>query len=111
MFKMSFLFCRLQDSDGGFFEKFGSLLRQKTVNEENDLKTSLAPMEGESLDEEENTQCNEKVDASEDNECASGQTIDLEPEANMSEIKERKEQFFEKSVGMNVSFNIHNQVF
>ncbi|XP_017103350.2 protein unc-13 homolog 4B isoform X1 [Drosophila bipectinata] len=36
---------KLQDGDDGFFEKFGSLLRQKSQIDEGVLKTSLAPLE------------------------------------------------------------------
>lgn len=35
---------RIQDLDGGFFEKFGSLLRQKSVYDEERLVTPLAPL-------------------------------------------------------------------
>uniref|UniRef100_A0A1I8NPS5 Uncharacterized protein n=1 Tax=Stomoxys calcitrans TaxID=35570 RepID=A0A1I8NPS5_STOCA len=101
---------RLQDADGGFFEKFGSLLRQKTVNEELDLKTSLAPFsenttasnENEECDE--NAECDENVDASNGNEeFVCSVAMDLEPDLNMNEVKERKEEFLEKSLGMNHS--------
>uniref|UniRef100_A0A1I8PQW5 Protein unc-13 homolog 4B n=1 Tax=Stomoxys calcitrans TaxID=35570 RepID=A0A1I8PQW5_STOCA len=100
---------RLQDADGGFFEKFGSLLRQKTVNEELDLKTSLAPFsenttasnENEECDE--NAECDENVDASNGNEeFVCSVAMDLEPDLNMNEVKERKEEFLEKSLGMNI---------
>lgn len=39
-----FLIFRIQDIDGGFFEKFGSLLRQKSAFEEEQLATPLAPL-------------------------------------------------------------------
>lgn len=51
--KNYFLFFRLQDGDDGFFEKFGSLLRQKSQIDEGVLKTSLAPLEESSQDGEE----------------------------------------------------------
>lgn len=54
---VSFLLFRIQDLDGGFFEKFGSLLRQKSVYDEERLATPLAPLpvpfEEEGLAEEE----------------------------------------------------------
>lgn len=39
----SFNFHRIQDSDGGFFEKFGSLLRQKSMRIEEKV-SPLAPL-------------------------------------------------------------------
>lgn len=39
-----FLISRIQDLDGGFFEKFGSLLRQKSELDEVRASTPLAPL-------------------------------------------------------------------
>ncbi|XP_055698353.1 protein unc-13 homolog 4B isoform X3 [Phlebotomus papatasi] len=35
---------KIQDLDGGFFEKFGSLLRQKSIHDEEKMATPLAPL-------------------------------------------------------------------
>ncbi|XP_059619903.1 protein unc-13 homolog 4B isoform X1 [Phlebotomus argentipes] len=35
---------KIQDLDGGFFEKFGSLLRQKSIHDEERMATPLAPL-------------------------------------------------------------------
>lgn len=43
---------RIQELDGGFFEKFGSLLRQKSAFEEEQLATPLAPLPELSGDED-----------------------------------------------------------
>ncbi|XP_055377531.1 protein unc-13 homolog 4B isoform X2 [Condylostylus longicornis] len=44
---------QIQDTDGGFFEKFGSLLRQKSLIEETNLSTPLAVLTEETFDEKE----------------------------------------------------------
>lgn len=47
------------------------------------------------------------MDATNGNEefvCNAAASMDLERDLNMNEVKERKEEFFEKTVGMNVSF-------
>uniref|UniRef100_A0A1A9ZZ91 Uncharacterized protein n=1 Tax=Glossina pallidipes TaxID=7398 RepID=A0A1A9ZZ91_GLOPL len=100
---------RLQDEDGGFFEKFGSLLRQKSHIEENSLKTNLAPFALESENENEAheewqivTEEEESPTSSrEELDCAAVQSLELKRDLNIEEAKERKEEFFEKSVGMN----------
>ncbi|KAI9584984.1 hypothetical protein GQX74_006879 [Glossina fuscipes] len=99
---------RLQDEDGGFFEKFGSLLRQKSHIEENSLKTNLAPFAVESENE---TEAHEEwqvikeeespTSSREELDCAAVQSLELKRDLSIEEVKERKEEFFEKSVGMN----------
>ncbi|KAL9892595.1 protein unc-13 homolog 4B isoform X1 [Glossina fuscipes] len=100
---------RLQDEDGGFFEKFGSLLRQKSHIEENSLKTNLAPFAVESENE---TEAHEEwqvikeeespTSSREELDCAAVQSLELKRDLSIEEVKERKEEFFEKSVGMNI---------
>ncbi|XP_023298008.2 protein unc-13 homolog 4B isoform X1 [Lucilia cuprina] len=99
--------CKLQDADGGFFEKFGSLLRQQSQLEENDLKTSLAPFKEDTCVEEEIEECEENVEnieneSSEEIDCSPIENLDLEPNFDLNEAKERKEKIFEKSAGMNI---------
>lgn len=113
-----FIVCRLQDGDDGFFEKFGSFLRQKSQLDENVFKTSLAPFsEEEGQEEEENESIITKVnDGSctdsgletkiDDTESFDTSTLSSEPDlVSVDNIKE--------NVCMNVSiFNfsyMHNQ--
>ncbi|XP_023169664.2 protein unc-13 homolog 4B isoform X2 [Drosophila hydei] len=100
----SILICgdnRLQDGDDGFFEKFGSFLRQKSQLDENVFKTSLAPFsEEEGQEEEENESIITKVnDGSctdsgletkiDDNESFDTSTLSSEPDlVSVDNIKE-----------------------
>lgn len=105
-------FYRLQDADGGFFEKFGSLLRQQSQLEENDLKTSLAPLKDEAVTEETNFESNESPDSSDSSQeldCSVIDTLSLDTDVDLSETKEKKEKIFEKSVGVNVSILVYIQ--
>ncbi|XP_075147164.1 C2 and C2B_Munc13-like domain-containing protein staccato isoform X2 [Haematobia irritans] len=96
---------RLQDADGGFFEKFGSLLQQKSVIEELGHKTELAPFSDDCADDGSNAVCEDDLDDSNRNEefiCSAAESMELDHDINMKESKERKEEFIEKSVGMNI---------
>ncbi|KAM7362908.1 C2 and C2B_Munc13-like domain-containing protein staccato isoform 2-T2 [Cochliomyia hominivorax] len=96
---------RLQDADGGFFEKFGSLLRQQSQLEENDLKATLAPFKQDVSKEEEIEEVDENeeiLDSNEELDCAPIEQLELQPNLDTSEVKEKKEKLFEKSAGMNI---------
>lgn len=90
-------------------------MRQKSHIEENSLKTNLAPFALESENENEAheewqvvTEEESPASSREELDCAAVQSLELRRDLNIEEAKERKEEFFEKSVGMNVSFsNIH----
>lgn len=80
---LNLYFSRLQDADDGFFEKFGSLLRQKSQVDENVFKTSLAPF-NEEEDEKEIT-----FEKTENGSCTdSGLDIGLKSDESSVEIEE-----------------------
>ncbi|XP_017052526.1 protein unc-13 homolog 4B isoform X2 [Drosophila ficusphila] len=79
---------KLQDGDDGFFEKFGSLLRQKSQIDEGVLKSSLAPFEenGSTGAEESDESPDGTLQLSQDPECISIDTFATESEqASISE--------------------------
>ncbi|XP_039968981.1 protein unc-13 homolog 4B [Bactrocera tryoni] len=87
---------RLQETDGGFFERFGSLLKQKSHLEETEMKTNLEPfaVDYEADNEKDNTQ----------KECIkNSSSIGSEESVNIPELKNCKEELVESAVGMNVS--------
>lgn len=104
----------MQDTDDGFFEKFGELLRQKSYVEEDNLKSKICNVSvnagdtdsgltletsGNEEDEEEDVH-----EESEELDCAVVPSMDhLKRDFDIDEIKERKEEFIEVSFGMNVS--------
>ncbi|KAH8358960.1 hypothetical protein KR093_003577 [Drosophila rubida] len=103
---------QLQDSDGGFFEKFGDLLRQKSQLEEFTFKTSLAP-----FSEEEKTDdgsCTDSVLDVKDDDCIE---IEVQSLQSVSTSENFSEAVFEKGICMNVEdlyeeilFEINNNI-
>uniref|UniRef100_A0A0A1WM20 BAI1-associated protein 3 n=1 Tax=Zeugodacus cucurbitae TaxID=28588 RepID=A0A0A1WM20_ZEUCU len=91
---------RLQDTDGGFFEKFGSLLKQKSHLEETELKTNLEPFaddyEADSETADIKYECNENIPSIDPEENF------IQEESFIQELKSCKEQFVESAVGMNI---------
>lgn len=103
----------MQDTDDGFFEKFGELLRQKSSVEEDNLTNKMCNISlsagdtdsgvtletsGNEEEEEEHPEDCEELD------CATVPSMDhLKRDFDLNEIKERKEEFIESTVGMNVS--------
>lgn len=110
-----FLFCfnfRLQDIDGGFFEKFGSLLRHKSQLDEPE-STQLAPFLKSRIGEEDEFEMvtadvNSNLesvpfaaaDYTENEEPGSGTSSESEDNENKLE---RRGDFIVDAVGMNVS--------
>lgn len=101
----SFNYSRIQDLDGGFFEKFGSLLRQKSVMDEEQLTTPLAPLPEivQEVEGEEPAIQMRILDVAEEAESDSGnETLhdtDSEPEDDGS----KQLDFVEGAMGWNVS--------
>ncbi|KAH8309667.1 hypothetical protein KR044_007803 [Drosophila immigrans] len=103
---------QLQDSDGGFFEKFGDLLRQKSQLEENAFKTSLAP-----FSDEEKTgdgSCTDSRLDSKDVNCIEAEVQSLQ---SVSTSENFREAVFERGICMNVEdlyeeilFEINNNI-
>ncbi|XP_030370061.1 protein unc-13 homolog 4B isoform X2 [Scaptodrosophila lebanonensis] len=94
---------QLQVSDDGFFENFGSLLRQRSQLEENVLKTTLAPFQNE--EEEDGTDNVENSELGEitiGSDCSSIEFFSEPTVQNEASAEREKEQLFEKSIGMNV---------
>lgn len=104
----------MQDTDDGFFEKFGELLRQKSCVEEDNLNNKICNISlsvgdtdsgvtletsgNEEEEEEEHAEDCEELD------CAIVPSMEhLKRDIDIDEIKERKEEFIESTVGMNVS--------
>ncbi|XP_018793046.1 PREDICTED: protein unc-13 homolog 4B-like isoform X2 [Bactrocera latifrons] len=86
---------RLQETDGGFFEKFGSLLKQKSHLEETEMKTNLEPF---AVDYEVD---DEKKDIKK--ECIkNSSSIGSEESVNTHELKNCKEELVESAIGMNI---------
>lgn len=118
---------RLQDIDGGFFEKFGSLLRHKSELNEPEPVTQLAPLLETRFGEEDEpeiytaTDVNSNLEATavafsapiaeytENEEPGSGASSESEDNGNKMG---RREEFLVDAVGMNVSliFLFVNQI-
>lgn len=92
-----FIDYRIQDIDGGFFEKFGSLLRQKTDSVEEKIKVPLAPLH------ESDSDPDLVLRTIEEHEHDSGtetlQDTDSEPE----DLSSKTEEIIEECTGWNVS--------
>ncbi|XP_017124116.1 protein unc-13 homolog 4B isoform X2 [Drosophila elegans] len=107
---------RLQDGDDGFFEKFGSLLRQKSQIDESVLKSSLAPFEesGSGETEESDESPDGTSQLGQDPECISINTFATDSElASSPEI----DNFLDTTPVMNVTdlyeeilFEIYNNI-
>lgn len=110
---------RLQDIDGGFFEKFGSLLRHKSQLDEPESTTKLAPFLETRIGEEDESEVfaidmNSNleatavaydapvVDYTETEEPEPGSGASSESEDNGNKMG-RREEFIVDAVGMNVS--------
>lgn len=95
--------CRIQDLDGRFFEKFGSLLRQKSeYAEEKIIAAPLAPMPS---DECGAVDSNCQLNTIEEGENDSGtETLqDTDSEHDELEQTKKNEEMFTDLVGWNVS--------
>lgn len=94
---------RIQDLDGGFFEKFGSLLRQKSLIAEGHIATPLASLS----EQEPPTEGEEHLRTIEEGENDSGtetlQDTDSEHE-DLLEQSKKQEEMIEEFSGWNVSF-------
>ncbi|XP_017124115.1 protein unc-13 homolog 4B isoform X1 [Drosophila elegans] len=107
---------QLQDGDDGFFEKFGSLLRQKSQIDESVLKSSLAPFEesGSGETEESDESPDGTSQLGQDPECISINTFATDSElASSPEI----DNFLDTTPVMNVTdlyeeilFEIYNNI-
>lgn len=108
----------MQDTDDGFFEKFGELLRQKSCVEEDNLANKMCNMSMSAGDSDSGvtmeTSGNEEDDEGEeepsedceDVDCAVVPSMDhLKRDIDIDENKERKEELIEATVGMNVSIS------
>lgn len=89
---------RIQDLDGGFFEKFGSLLRQKSEIAEEKISIPLAP-----LPEDEST-VTDHLNTIEEGENDSGtETLQDTDSEHDEQDQSKKEEFLEDFTGWNVS--------
>ncbi|KAH8410713.1 hypothetical protein KR215_009957 [Drosophila sulfurigaster] len=102
---------QLQDSDGGFFEKFGDLLRQKSQYEEHTFETSLAPFRDE--DKSNDGSCTDSGLAKDVN-CAE---VEVQSLHSVSAVENISEALFDKGICMNVDdlyeeilFEINNNI-
>ncbi|XP_053963719.1 protein unc-13 homolog 4B isoform X1 [Anastrepha ludens] len=92
---------RLQDADGGFFEKFGYLLRQKSHMEETNLKTSLAPFP-EDCPNDTITVDNSYEPTEGACESVNLSPLVLEESSDIHDIESCKEKFIDEAIRMNV---------
>ncbi|KAH8384033.1 hypothetical protein KR009_011796 [Drosophila setifemur] len=110
---------QLQDGDDGFFEKFGSLLRQKSQIDEGVLKSSLAPLEEDDSigAEESDTSPDGTSQLSQDPECSSIDTFATESEPVSASEKDYSTAVLDSAPVMNVTdlyeeilFEIYNNI-
>ncbi|XP_065722259.2 protein unc-13 homolog 4B isoform X3 [Drosophila suzukii] len=94
---------KLQDGDDGFFEKFGSLLRQKSQIDEGVLKTSLAPFEENGSVEESDESPDGTLQCSQDPECTSIDTFATESTLASTSEKDISASVLDSSPVMNVT--------
>ncbi|XP_051863663.1 protein unc-13 homolog 4B isoform X6 [Drosophila albomicans] len=101
----------LQDSDGGFFEKFGDLLRQKSQYEEHTFETSLAPFRDE--DKSDDGSCTDSG-LTKDANCVE---VEVQSLHSVSAVENISEALFDKGICMNVDdlyeeilFEINNNI-
>lgn len=100
---------RIQDLDGGFFEKFGSLLRQKSVYDEERLATPLAPLpEDDDIEEhaveaidEERIQSRSMGFVNAENDDSGNSTLN-DSDSEAEDSKSVMEQWIEDAFGWNV---------
>lgn len=94
---------RIQDLDGGFFEKFGSLLRQKSEITEEKI-TPLAPLPSDSSVPEDEVAAKEQLRTIEEVENDSGTETLQDTDSEHEEHEQtKKEEFVEDFTGWNVS--------
>jgi len=95
--------CRLQESDDGFFEKFGHLLRQKSQLEENVFTTSLAPfieVEGSVGEKDDDGSCTDSALPAKDEDCIE---VDVESLYSVSMADKIREAVLIGAICLNVS--------
>lgn len=91
---------RIQDIDGGFFERFGSLLRQKSAIHDDYVAAPLAELVADESKEPETDQ----LPTIDENENDSG-TGTLAESDSEHDINSQHEEFIEGFIGWNVSLN------
>ncbi|XP_037732487.1 protein unc-13 homolog 4B isoform X1 [Drosophila subpulchrella] len=94
---------KIQEGDDGFFEKFGSLLRQKSHIDEGVLKTSLAPFEENGSAEESDESPDGTLQCSQDPECISIDTFATESTLASTSEKDISASVLDSSPVMNVT--------
>lgn len=95
-----FLF-RLQDVDDSFFEKFGSLLRQKSQLDENIFKTSLAPYHEEEEDVITKVDAGSYADTAVETKNYDNAVLGSVPDSLF--VENIRDNFFDTTICMNVS--------
>lgn len=90
---------RIQDLDGGFFEKFGSILRQKSINHDESIAGRLEPFPEEEGVESAYAAAHEAMIA----EPADDSGNETLPDSDSEEQQEKQNEFIGDAFGWNVS--------
>ncbi|XP_055586093.1 protein unc-13 homolog 4B isoform X2 [Uranotaenia lowii] len=95
----------IQDLDGGFFEKFGSILRQKSINHDESIETRLEPFPeeeagvGETSEKAHYAAPREATVIPEAGEDSGNETL---PDSDYEEQQDKQQEFIEDAFGWNI---------
>lgn len=93
---------RIQDLDGGFFEKFGSLLRQKSEFAEEKIIAPLAPLPTDECGAPD-SDCQLNTIEEGENDSGTETLQDTDSELDEHDQTKKNEEMFSDLVGLNVS--------
>ena len=95
----------IQDLDGSFFEKFGSILRQKSIQNDESVRARLEPFPDENEAEAESGADPTTLPPVAEAEDSGTET--LLDESDSEDQQEKQAEFIEDVFGWNVSIDIH----